>query len=60
MEPTNPKFVAKLRKQKAAAERRRASGTRARQDHAHDVSIDHAYWTFEHSVGIVYLEASAG
>jgi hypothetical protein len=56
-EPLHADFVTKMREEKAAAERRRARGAKEGQDHAYDVSIEHAHWSFEHSVGIVDFEA---
>jgi hypothetical protein len=43
--------------EKAAAERRGGKGAKGSQDHAYDVSIEHAHWSFEHSVGVVDFEA---
>ena len=55
-EPVHPEFVAQMRKEKAAAERRRTKGAKPRRHADYDGSIEHDHWEFQHSVGIVDFE----
>jgi hypothetical protein len=55
-EPLDPDFVTMMRKEEAAAERRRGKGEKGSQDHAYDVAIESAHWSFEHSVAVIDFE----
>jgi hypothetical protein len=57
MEPRDPAFVASMRRAAAAAERRRAAGTPRRRNVDYEGSIEHAHWSYAHSVGILDLDA---
>jgi hypothetical protein len=62
-EPRNPEWVRSLQRRQAAYERARTKGTTkgsaaSKKPVPHfAASIEYAHWEFEHSVGIVDLEA---